>query len=42
MGFAQNSISGTIKNEANEVISNVEITVSDASIHTKSDENGQI
>ena len=41
MGFAQNSISGTIKNENNEVISNVEISVSDANIHTKSTENGQ-
>lgn len=41
MGFAQNSVSGTIKNQNNETISNVEISVSDANIHTKSDENGQ-
>lgn len=41
VGFAQNSVSGTVKNENNEVISNVEISVSDANIHTKSDENGQ-
>ncbi|CAM4328206.1 TonB-dependent receptor [Flavobacterium terrigena] len=41
MGFAQNSISGTIKNENNEAIYNVEISVSDANIHTKSNENGQ-
>ncbi len=41
MGFAQNSISGTIKNENNEPVSNVEISVSDASIQTKSNEKGQ-
>lgn len=41
MGFAQNSVSGTVKNENNETISNVEISVSDNNIHTKSDENGQ-
>ena len=41
MGFAQNSISGTIKNQNNEPISNVEISISDANIHTKSNENGQ-
>ena len=41
MGFAQNSVSGTIKNKNNETISNVEISVSDANIQTKSDENGQ-
>ena len=41
VGFAQNSISGTIKNENNEPISNVEILVSDATIQTKSNENGQ-
>lgn len=41
MGFAQNSISGIIKNQNNEPISNVEISVSDANIYTKSDENGQ-
>ncbi len=32
MGFAQNSVSGTIKNQNNETISNVEISVSDAAI----------
>lgn len=41
LGLAQNSVSGTIKNENNETISNVEISVSDANIHTKSDDNGQ-
>jgi iron complex outermembrane recepter protein len=41
MGFAQNAISGTIKNQNNEVISNVEISVSDANIQTKSNEKGQ-
>ena len=41
MGFAQNSLSGTIKNQNNEPISNVEISVSDANIQTKSNENGQ-
>lgn len=41
MGFAQNAISGTIKNQNNEPISNVEISVSDANIQTKSNENGQ-
>ena len=29
MGFAQNSISGTIKNQNNDLISNVEISISD-------------
>lgn len=41
MGFAQNSVSGTIKNQNYEPISNVEITVSDNNIHTKSNEKGQ-
>lgn len=41
MGFAQNSISGIIKNQNNEPISNAEISVLDANIHTKSNENGQ-
>lgn len=41
MGLAQNSISGTIKNLNNEPITNVEISISDASIQTKSDETGQ-
>ena len=41
MGFAQNSLSGTIKNQNNEVIPNVEISVSDAAIQTKSNEKGQ-
>jgi iron complex outermembrane receptor protein len=41
MSFAQNSVSGTIKNENNETISNVEISVSDAAIQTKSNEKGQ-
>ncbi|WP_091465856.1 TonB-dependent receptor [Flavobacterium urocaniciphilum] len=40
MGLAQNSISGVIKNENNEVLSNVEVLVSDAAIQTKSNENG--
>ena len=40
VGFAQNSISGTIKNQNNDLISNVEISISDANIHTKSDEKG--
>ncbi|MBC5835569.1 TonB-dependent receptor [Flavobacterium sp. F372] len=41
MGLAQNSVSGTIKNRNNETISNVEISVSDAVIQTKSNEKGQ-
>lgn len=41
MGFAQNSVSGIIKNDNNEAISNVEIIVSEAGIQTKSDENGK-
>ena len=41
MGFAQNSISGIIKNQNNEPISNVEISVSDATIQTESNEKGQ-
>lgn len=41
MGFAQNSISGTVKNENNEPVSNVEISISDANIQTKSNEKGQ-
>ena len=41
MGLAQNSVSGTIKNENNEPISNVEISVLDANIYTKSNEKGQ-
>ena len=41
MGFAQNSISGTIKNQNNEPVSNVEISISDANIQTKSNEKGQ-
>ena len=41
MGFAQNSISGTIKNQNNEPISTVEISISDANIQTKSNEKGQ-
>ncbi len=41
MSLAQNSISGTIKNDKNETISNVEISVSDVNIHTKSNEKGQ-
>ena len=41
MGFAQNSVSGTIKNQNNEPVSNVEISISDANIQTKSNENGQ-
>lgn len=40
VGFAQNSISGTIKNQNYDLISNVEISISDANIHTKSDEKG--
>lgn len=41
MGFAQNAISGTIKNQNNEPVSTVEISISDANIQTKSNENGQ-
>lgn len=41
MGFAQNAISGTVKNENNEPVSNVEISISDANIQTKSNEKGQ-
>lgn len=41
MGFAQNAISGIIKNHDNEAISNVEIIVSESGIQTKSDENGK-
>lgn len=41
MGFAQNSISGIVKNENNEPVSNVEISISDANIQTKSNEKGQ-
>ncbi|MES2863841.1 MAG: TonB-dependent receptor [Bacteroidota bacterium] len=41
MGLAQNSVSGTVKNENNEAVSNVEISVSDNNIQTKSDEKGQ-
>ena len=41
LGFAQNAISGTIKNQNNEPISNVEISILDATIQTKSNENGQ-
>ena len=41
MGFAQNSVSGTVKNENSETLSNVEISVSDNNIHTKSNEKGQ-
>ena len=41
MGFAQNSVSGTIKNQNNETVSNVEISISDANIQTKSNEKGQ-
>lgn len=46
MGFtsfslAQNAISGTIKNQNNEPISNVEISILDATIQTKSNEVGQ-
>lgn len=40
-GFAQNAISGTIKNQNNEPISNVEISILDATIQTKSNEYGQ-
>jgi iron complex outermembrane receptor protein len=41
LGFAQNSVSGTIKNQNNEPISNVEISVSDAATQTKSNDKGQ-
>jgi len=41
VGFAQNSVSGKVKNENNETLSNVEISISDNNIHTKSNENGQ-
>ena len=41
LGFAQNAISGTIKNQNNEPISNVEISILDATIQTKSNEYGQ-
>ena len=41
LGFAQNAISGTIKNQNSEPISNVEISILDATIQTKSNENGQ-
>lgn len=41
LGFAQNAISGTIKNQNNEPISNVEISILDATIQTKSNEAGQ-
>ncbi len=41
LGFAQNTISGTIKNQNNKPISNVEISILDATIQTKSNENGQ-
>jgi iron complex outermembrane receptor protein len=41
MSFAQNAVSGTIKNQNSEAISNVEISISDANIQTKSNENGQ-
>ena len=41
LGYAQNTISGTIKNQNNAPISNVEISILDATIQTKSDENGQ-
>ena len=41
LGFSQNAISGTIKNQNNEPISNVEISILDATIQTKSNENGQ-
>lgn len=41
LGFAQNTISGTIKNQNNAPISNVEISILDATIQTKSNENGQ-
>lgn len=41
LGFAQNAISGTIKNQNNEPIFNVEISILDATIQTKSNENGQ-
>ena len=39
LGFAQNAISGTIKNQNSEPISNVEISILDATIQTKSNEN---
>jgi iron complex outermembrane receptor protein len=41
LDFAQNAISGTIKNQNNEPISNVEISILDATIQTKSNEDGQ-
>ena len=41
LGYAQNTISGTIKNQNNKPISNVEISILDATIQTKSNENGQ-
>ena len=40
-GFAQIAISGTIKNQNNEPISNVEISILDATIQTKSNKDGQ-
>ncbi|WP_396180753.1 TonB-dependent receptor domain-containing protein [Flavobacterium sp.] len=41
LGYAQNTISGTIKNQNNAPISNVEISILDATLQTKSNENGQ-
>jgi iron complex outermembrane receptor protein len=41
LGYAQNAISGTIKNQNNEPISNVEILILDATIQTKSNKDGQ-
>lgn len=41
MGLAQNSVSGIIKNQNNEVVSNVEISILDVSIQTKSNEKGE-
>ena len=41
LGFAQNAISGTIKNQNNEPITNVEISILDATIQTKSNEVGR-
>jgi len=41
LGFAQNAISGTIKNQNNEPITNVEISILDGVIQSKSNEKGE-
>lgn len=41
LGFAQNAISGTIKNQNNEPITNVEISILDGVIQSTSNEKGE-